>query len=290
LLATGWAGAAAQDQQPEQPPQSQPSTQDQQPASQDEQDAFWKQVNALQWQMGPVKVDALSNASMQMPEHYGFLDIPETSKFMRITENPPSDQEQAFAPEDIHWFATLSFAADGYVKDNDKIDGGSILESLRQGTEAQNEERRKNGWPELHVVGWRREPHYDTTTKRLEWAIDLKDSTGSIAVNFQTRILGRRGVTEMTLVTDPEHIDRDIGEFNALLTGYEFNAGDRYTEFQSGDKVAEYGLAALIVGGAAAAGAKTGLFKVLGKFIWIGVIAVVAVVRGFFRKVRGGGR
>jgi uncharacterized membrane-anchored protein len=92
-------------------------------------------------------------------------------------------------------------------------------------------------------------------------------------------------VTSAVLVTDPDHFDTDLGEFKTALTGYDFNAGDRYSEFQSGDKVAEYGLTALILGGAAAVAAKTGILKVIGKFLWIGVVAVIAAVSSFFKRV-----
>ena len=65
----------------------------------------------------------------------------------------------------------------------------------------------------------------------------------------------------------------------------EFNPGNRYADFNSGtDKVAEYGIAALILGGVAA---KAGLLKAIlavllaAKFVVIGVLAVVAFVRRF---------
>jgi uncharacterized membrane-anchored protein len=79
-------------------------------------------------------------------------------------------------------------------------------------------------------------------------------------------------------------LDKDTREFKSVLQGYSFNEGERYTEFRTGDKVAEYGLAALIVGGAAAAAVKTGAFKWLAKLIYVGVIALIAGIGGIFRK------
>lgn len=90
------------------------------------------------------------------------------------------------------------------------------------------------------------------------------------------------------LVSDPSSLEKDIKSFKAGLVGFDFVAGQKYSEFKSGDKVAEYGLAALVVGGAAAAAAKSGAFKFLGKFIGIGVLGALAaawaVLRGFFSK------
>ena len=55
-------------------------------------------------------------------------------------------------------------------------------------------------------------------------------------------------------------------------------------EFQPGDKVAKYGLAALVAGGAAAAVVKgKGLFKIIG----IAILAGLAAVGSFFKKIFG---
>jgi len=70
-------------------------------------------------------------------------------------------------------------------------------------------------------------------------------------------------------VSSPQTLNADMKEFNGALAGYQFNAGEQYAEFKSGDKIAEYGLGALVLGGAAAAAAKAGLFKSLGKFLWV---------------------
>jgi uncharacterized membrane-anchored protein len=259
--------------------------QDSRAESNDDGEAIWKQITALHWQSGPSDVAALKNAKLKLPEHYVYLDSNEADDFLRLTENIPGDvAEQILAPDDMHWWASVDFSDDGYIKDEEKLDNEAILTTMRDATEQGNDARRKNGWSELHVVGWRYPPHYDTATKRLEWALDLKDGTGQVSTNFQTRVLGRRGVTNFTLVTGPETLDADIAEFKTVLVGYKFNAGDTYAEFKQGDKVAEYGLAALIVGGGAAVAAKSGLLKVLGKFIWVGLAAVGVAVARLFKK------
>ena len=249
-----------------------------------EQDV-WQQIEALHWVFGPKNVPALENATFQLPSHYVFLDSGETNAFLRLTENVPSDiPEQIFGPDDLHWWASVDFSADGYVKDEEKLDNDAILSSIKQATEAANDERRRNGWTEMHVTGWRNAPHYDTVTKQLEWALDLKDASGLVSTNFQTRVLGRRGVTNITLVTDPAHVEADIKEFKSVLAGYRFNSGDTYAEFRPGDKVATYGLAALIVGGGAAVAAKSGLLKFIGKFIWVGLAAAALFVKRLFKR------
>ena len=121
------------------------------------------------------------------------------------------------------------------------------------------------------------------------------DSKDGRAFNFSTKILGRRGVTTVIMVTDPENLRAAETSLDNILTGYSFNAGETYADWRSGDKVAEYGLAALIVGGVAAVAAKKGLFSVLGaflaaswKFIMIGVVAAATWVRNLFARKRNG--
>ena len=71
-----------------------------------------------------------------------------------------------------------------------------------------------------------------------------------------------------------------------ILAAIDFNPGHRYADFNpKSDKIAEYGLAALVAGTAAAAAVKLGFFKALGvaifafkKFIIISVIAIAASV------------
>ena len=80
-------------------------------------------------------------------------------------------------------------------------------------------------------------------------------------VNYTSRLLGRSGVMSAVLVSSPQTLAEDMQAFNRALAGYDFVAGEKYAEFKSGDRIAEYGLGALVLGGAAAAAAKAGLFK-----------------------------
>src|SRR3546814_17594306 len=110
-------------------------------------------------------------------------------------------------------------------------------------------------------------------------------------INYNTRLLGRRGVMEVVLVADPQTLDASIASFKELVPGYEFGAGEKYAEFREGDHVAEYGLAALITGGAAAVAAQkgwlaaTGIFLVkMWKLLLIGLLQVGASFRKFFMR------
>ena len=255
--------------------------------------AFLKQLRELNWIRGPQQMQLFGNSTLNVPAAYVFLNPADTAKLQTLEHNLGGGTQYFFAPEDLHWGATLSFRSDGYVKDDEKIDADSLLKNITENTAAGNTTRRERGWDEMQVVGWQTPPHYDTQTHRLEWAIDGKDlKTNQVVANFNTRVLGRGGVMSAVLVTSPEALAAGIAEFNGTLAGFEYTPGQRYAEYRPGDKVAKYGLAALVTGGAAAIAVKTGLWKVLlgaaaagWKFIAAAAVALSAgIARRFKRK------
>ena len=226
-----------------------------------------------------------------MPDGYAFLGPEDTRKLNEMMQNPPSDaDEYTLAPKDLSWMAFFTFDEVGYVKDDEKLDADDILSSIKDGTEQSNEERRQRGWDTLRIEGWSFKPQYDTNLNLLEWAV-LAESMPSHhkVVNYNTRLLGRRGVMQVVVVASPEQLDAAVSQFKSLVPGYEFNAGEKYAEFKAGDHVAEYGLAALITGGAAAVASKKGFFAAIAVFLakaWklvlIGLAGIAAGIRKFF--------
>jgi hypothetical protein len=81
-------------------------------------------------------------------------------------------------------------------------------------------------------------------SKRLEWGTKLHDDNNEITVNYTARVLGRSGVIEALLVSNPGTMQQDVQSFHKLLKNVKFVEGQTYAEFRPGDKVAEYGLAA----------------------------------------------
>ena len=138
------------------------------------------------------------------------------------------------------------------------------------------------------LEGWYVAPHYDVQTKRLEWGTKLRDTHDNIIVNYSIRLLGRSGVLNALLVSNPASLDQDVKEFHSALSNLTFDSGQQYSEFRPGDKVAEYGLAALVVGGAAAVAVKSGagFFKAIA----IGVLALVGAVWGFLKRIFSGSK
>ncbi len=244
------------------------------------------------WQFGPAVAqlgDGL--AEIEIPEGYMALGRSETQRLMEYLENPVNGTEVgtiAPADDDASWFIVFEWDEIGYVPDDDHeaIDAEALLASIREGTEAANEERAKRGWGTMEIVGWQEEPHYDDETQNLTWAV-LGRSGGHDNVNRIMKLLGRRGVMTATLVSDTRILPVASVETDQLLAHFRFKPGNTYAEYIPGtDKLAEIGLAALIVGGGAAALMQTGL---LARF-WKVILAGLAAVGGGIAKLFGGGK
>ncbi len=246
--------------------------------------AIMQELQRLSWQRGPGEGAIGAQATIRIPDGYAFLDDKSTRRFLELMGNPPRDHHYLISPLNLDWFAVFSFDAAGYVKDDEKIDADALLDSLKKSDGPGNEERKRLGMSPIYTDGWHVPPHYDAGTKRLEWGMRLRDEKGGLHVNYTSRLLGRSGVMSAVLVSSPQSLSEDMRAFNRTLDGYQFVAGEKYAEFRSGDRIAEYGLAALVVGGAAAAAAKAGLFKSLGKFLWIIVGGALMGGWALFRK------
>lgn len=243
----------------------------------------WENFEGVTWQKGPSLGDLGGNAQVKVPQGYVFAGASDTRTIMEANHNPVTGKEMGFvAPAGEDWFAVFEFDDVGYVKDDEKgsLDSNAILESIRSGTEEGNKERAKRGWPTMTILGWEQAPHYNELTHNLEWSIRAT-SEGSPIINHNTRLLGRGGVMEVTLVTDPRTLADTLPKFKTMLAGFEFKQGHRYAEFRAGDRTAAYGLTGLIVGGGTAALVKTGAFK----WLWKVIAAAAAGVAALFRKV-----
>ena len=135
----------------------------------------------------------------------------------------------------------------------------------------------------MTILGWETPPRYNDTTHNLEWAI-RGQSEGEPVINHNTRLLGRGGVMEVTLVVDPSRLAETMPKFKSMLQGFEYKQGHKYAEFRAGDRTAAYGLTGLIVGGGTAALVKTGAFKWLWKALVAAVVGIGALVKKIFGR------
>lgn len=250
-------------------------------------------LNILQ---GPAKAKLESVAQVDVPEGYRFLDGKSTRALMKAEGEPVSGEELGLLmPTNGDFSVMFEFSKVGYVKDDEKdqLNPDKLLDAIKRGTAEGNKERARHGNPPLEIVGWEQPPKYDPATHNLEWAIRAT-SAGQQILNYNTRLLGRKGVMEVVLIVEPDKFAETLPNFRTLLSGYNFQSGENYAEYRQGDKVAKYGLTALIVGGAAVGAAKLGLFAWLAvffkkawKLVVVAVAAIATAVKKFFARVFG---
>jgi uncharacterized membrane-anchored protein len=190
------------------------------------------------------------------------------------------------------WGVIITYEEEGYVNDSDaaSIDYTKMLKEMQDATVAANAERKKQGFEPVTLVGWAEPPSYNAETHKLYWAKELAFASNTEhTLNYNIRILGRRGVLVLNAVAGMDQLRTIHSKSPEVLAAVEFNEGHRYTDFLPGkDKAATYGITGLIVGAAAA---KAGLFKMLWvgilafkKLIIVGLIGLGAAIKRFFRR------
>lgn len=244
-----------------------------------------------------------------LPGDIGTLDLPPTFRYLSPEDagrllsegwgNPPSPPTlgmilpagvNPLSPEG--WGVVVTYDKDGHVKDDDasSIKYDELLKQMQEGTASRNEERKKGGYPAMNLVGWAEAPSYDQASHKLYWAQQLHtEGSGEDGLNYNIRVLGREGVLVLNAVAGMSQIATIKNEMKQVTAFTDFSPGNRYTDFNgSTDKVAEYGLAALVAGGAAA---KLGLFGKLfalllafKKLLILGGAAVVSAVYKFLGR------
>lgn len=251
------------------------------------------QANDIKLITGPAKVKLGDVAEINLPAGYHAVDKASFKKFYEFTRNSLGGREVGVVIAPDEWMLFFDYDATGYVKDDEKnsLDAKKLMKSMTSNQEAANKERAKRGWDEMKVTGWAAEPHYDNKTNNLKWAIKLSSSSDSYQsewINESIRLLGRGGVMEVTLVTGNESFGQDSAAASGMLAqNYTYVAGQRYAEFKEGDKIAEYGLTALVLGGAGAVAFKLGFFQKFWKLIVFGGAALIAGIGKIWNKITG---
>jgi uncharacterized membrane-anchored protein len=252
--------------------------------------------DALHWQAGPRKLDLGHEIALDLPATYLFLGMPDADRLMQKLGNlanqnllglvVPADEQQG-------WVITVRYNEDGHIDDGEQIDATALLDTIRESTEQGNDERIKRSFKANHVTGWFESPRYDRERHRLVWGLLIKsDGDESQMLNYNTHVLGRRGVLALDLVTPPERLPVDRVHAAAAIEAAHFRKGARYEDFdKKTDKVAEYGLVGLILGGAGLGAAKLVKIGLLAKFWKVILAALIAgkkAIAAFLLLVLGG--
>lgn len=252
----------------------------------------------LKYKRGKIALPG-GRATLNVPANFRYLGPDDADKILeQAWGNPPGTKTLGMLfPSDISplsengWGVVISYDHDGHVSDSDakEIDYTELLHNMQKEISEASEERVKQGYQAIKLVGWAEPPSYSASTHKMYWAKELQfGSEGQSTLNYNTRVLGREGVLVLNAVAGMDQLGQIKREMKDVLSFSNFTEGNRYEDFNSStDKVAEYGLAALI-GGAVAA--KTGLLAKLIALLIAGKKAIIiglVAIGGLFRKLLG---
>lgn len=154
-------------------------------------------------QRGPQDIPLADQATLKLPDNFGFIPAAEAAQYLRALGNTPGDSLAGLVvpmgEQKGDWFVAINFFPSGYIKDDDakEWDADELLESIRAGTEEDNKQRAQMGIPEMEIIGWVEKPIYDGQTKRLVWSISSRGKGQPAAadngINYNTYALGREG-------------------------------------------------------------------------------------------------
>lgn len=264
-------------------------------------------VDALAWVHGPATVTLGDQAQIRIAKGLRYLGPEDTNRFLALNGNPPSADNYTIAPEGAGWFSILTFDPAGYIPEGRAIDPETMYQQIKANEGGDNQNRKTAGEGGLVTDRWLIKPHYQPTTQNLEWATVMHAENGAEIVNYTSRILGRDGVMKAILVSDPAHFRTDLPQYRQAMAGFTYLPGKHYAARTSDARMAEYGIGALVAGGAAAIAAKTGLLASLFaglltfgtafyKLVALGAVALFAGLRsrtklllGRSREVEGNG-
>ena len=235
----------------------------------------------------------MRRGSVEVPAGYSFVAKEGADKLLESWGNLSDPTvEGLVVKDDAEWVIIYDFENIGYVKDDEKDEISSedtqeeMLEAFKEGQEYANTQLEQRGLPKLFVEGWAVKPFYNDETNMLEYGLLLRDEAGEKSVNYTLQRLGRRGVTNITLLCNPDELEATIPEARKFNGLYEFNDGEKYAEYKDGDKLAEYGLIGLATGGALLGAAKLGWLAKLGKLGKGLIIGVIAVFAGLWKGIK----
>jgi uncharacterized membrane-anchored protein len=251
------------------------------------QEALEKAFAELNWEGEPKQYTLTSShGRYRLPEGLAIVRDDDARLFLFLNNGVefPSSEAVVFDPDSGEQLV-FTYFEQGYVRDDDwgNLDNDLLLEGISESTEEGNQERVKNGFEPMHVVGWAQEPTYDKSSRVAYWAIKAKEANGFV-INAKAIKLGRRGHSELIWVGDPEQFTPLQGLLREAVDNHEFDQGYRYADFSAGDTVAAVGIASLV---ATAAGSKGGKGVVAGllatllifaKKLWVLVFVAAAGV------------
>lgn len=236
-------------------------------------------------------------ATLNIPPGFKFLDRDQSrTVVVDIWGNPSAEsvlgiilpENDGVLTEDSYAFV-VQYDEIGYVKDDDAddIDYDDLLKELREGETEENAQRVEAGYDPVYLLGWAEKPYYDKQHKVLHWAKELKfgDSTDVNTLNYNIRVLGRKGVLILNAVAGMPQLPLVKEHLKDVTDIVAFNDGYRYDQFDSKvDDVAAWTIGGLVAGKVLA---KAGILALLLKNIKLVLLAIAGLGGLIWRTITG---
>ena len=246
----------------------------------------------LQYQTGHLTLPG-GIGELTVPAGYRYLDSAQSRRVLTTYwHNPDGTSLGMLFPKDKgpldnnSWAYVIEYDDMGYVKDDDAddIDYADLLADMQQDLEEENPAREKAGYEAVYLMGWGATPYYDKAQHALHWAKVLRfGSSPDSTLNYNVRLLGRKGVLVLNAVAAPEQLAEIKASIPGLLANVSFAKGQQYTDYNAGiDEVAAYTIGGLVAGKVLA---KVGFFAIILKFWKLGLLALGgawAAIKRFF--------
>jgi uncharacterized membrane-anchored protein len=248
---------------------------------------------SMKYETGTIKLSS-GNASLYVPKGFKYLNAEQTQYVLSDLWGNPEDTTVlgALVPENKgvldgdSWLFTITYDGMGFVKDDDAkdVDYDDLLSEIKEDAQNYNEERKKAGFETVEIIGWASTPFYDESKKVLHWAKEIRfeSSEGDNTLNYDLRVLGRKGVYIVSAVATMKQLPEVKKNINNVISSIHFDKGETYADFDSStDSVAAWTIGGLVAGKVLA---KVGFFAILakfGKFIFVGLIALWAALKKF---------
>lgn len=237
------------------------------------------------WQHGDVQLNN-GVATLHIPEGFKYLDEEQTRRVLvDLWGNPSANGCLGMIfPEgdgvlmDGGYAFVVQYDEIGFVKDDDAddMDYDELLKDMQEEEVEENKERVAQGFEPAYTVGWASPPFYDKQRKVLHWAKEIRfgDEAEHNTLNYNVRVLGRKGVLILNAVADMKELELVKQHVPQMLSVVSFNDGFRYDQFDSSmDEVAAWTIGGLVAGKVLA---KAGILALLLKNIKLVILAIGA--------------
>jgi uncharacterized membrane-anchored protein len=233
---------------------------------------------------------------LKVPEGYRYLDAKQSNYVLEdLWGNPKSNSSlgmlfpvNAGPMTEGSYAFNIQYDPMGFVEDDDAddVDYDDLLEEMQKETSESNDERERNGYERVELVGWAAKPFYDKEKHILHWAKEIKFGNADVnTLNYNVRVLGRKGVLVINAISTMDELKEVNASIEKVTDIVTFAEGNKYSDFNpSMDKVAVFTVGGLVAGKVLA---KAGFFAIIVKFGKVIIMAIAGVGATAWKWITG---